>query len=92
MLDLIGGYPHDGAAFIGFFMVDAGRQGKGLGTRLVSDLCEYLSADGYGEVRLGWVSANPQSVRFWHRNGFLETGASYDAGGYTVTVASRTLS
>ena len=36
VLDLILGYPQEGTALIGFFMVDAARQGTGLGSRLVS--------------------------------------------------------
>lgn len=92
VMDLIHGYPHEKAAFIGFFMVDARRQGTGLGTQIISDLCAALRSLGYAEIRLGWVSTNPQSAHFWHKNGFHETGVSYATDGYTVTVASRTIS
>lgn len=91
VLDLIHGYPFETAAFIGFFMVDARRQGRGLGTKIVSDLCAYLESAGYAEVRLGWVSTNPQSAHFWRKNGFSETGAGYDTDGCTVIVAKREL-
>lgn len=45
----------------------------------------------YKAVRLGWVKGNSQSEGFWRRNGFVETGDTYDTGGYTVIVAERDL-
>ena len=52
VLDLILGYPQEGTALIGFFMVDAARQGTGLGSRLVSEAAdeERLRAGGRGPL------------------------------------------
>lgn len=89
VLDLIRAYPREDTAFIGWFMLDALYQGRGLGRRLIGELLTFLKAQGIGEVRLGRVQGNPQSDRFWHACGFAETGDTYDADGYTVIVMSR---
>lgn len=90
-LDLITGYPKPDTAFLGFFMLDASLQGQGLGSSLVCTLFDGLAARGFREIRLGWVDTNPQARAFWHKNGLKETGLSYNAGAYTVVVASREL-
>ncbi len=89
VLDMIPGYPKPEIAFWGFFMLRAGLQGQGRGTALVSELCAALAGLGYRAVRLGWVQSNLRAAHFWKKNGFVETGIRYDAGGYTVVVAQR---
>ncbi len=91
VLDLIDGYPDKNTAFIGFFMTDVSIQHQGIGTKIIQELIQYLKNRFYGQVRLGWVKGNPQSEAFWHKNGFFETGVSYQTGGYTVIVAQRDL-
>ena len=91
VLDLICGYPDAGTAFIGFFMTDDSIQNKGIGSRIISDLCGFLKEEGFSRVRLGYVSANPQAAHFWHKNGFADTGQVYEREGYTVTAAERKL-
>lgn len=91
VLDLIRGYPAEGCAFIGFFMVDASRQGMGIGSRLVSKLLNRLRGSGVFRVRLAYVEGNEQSRRFWERHGFLEADAPIDQGGYKVVPMERRL-
>ena len=91
VMDFIMAYPDEKTAFIGFFMTDASVQNAGVGSGIIDELCRYLKGVGLSAVRLGWVSDNPQAAGFWHKNGFLETGMTYDAGLYTVTVAERPL-
>ena len=91
VLDLIDGFPQPEIAFWGFFMLRAELQGRGLGTELVSGICGALRAQGFRAVRLGWVRGNPQAEHFWKKNGFLETGVSWDTCGYTVVYAEREL-
>lgn len=91
VMDLIDGYPDARTAFIGFFMTEASVQQKGVGSAIISELCKYLYAQRYAEVRLGWVKGNPQSEAFWHKNQFIETGVTYETDGYTVIVAKRKL-
>ena len=94
VLDLILGYPAGEAAFIGFFMTDPAVQIQGIGSAIVGELCQALKKAGFAEVRLGWVKGNPQAEHFWRKNGFRETGITYETGDevpYTVTVARKSL-
>ena len=91
VLDLIAECPDKDTAFIGFFMTDASVQNAGVGSGIVSELMEYLTREGYSRVRLGRVRGNPQPERFWKKNGFCDTGLSYETDGYTVLLQERTL-
>lgn len=91
MMDLILRHPKEDMAFIGWFIVDAKRQGCGLGRRLVGDVLALLRAQGVQEVRLGRISGNPQSERFWLACGFADNGLGYDTDGYHVTVMTKML-
>ena len=50
-----------------------------------------LCSIGILSIRLGWVNGNPQAEHFWHKNGFAETGITYDTGNYIVVVAQKDL-
>ncbi len=91
VLDLISGYPDPETAFIGFFMTGLSLQRQGTGSRIIRELCEALKGMSYREVRLCWVRGNPQAEAFWHKNGFSETGVSYNTDGYTVIVGAKKL-
>lgn len=91
VMDLIDAFPNESTAFIGFFMLNTAVQRQGIGTQIVQELGRYLKTQGYKHIRLGWVKGNNQSESFWHKNGFSETGVSYETGGYTVIVAQRDL-
>ncbi len=91
VMDLIRGYPEPGAAFIGFFMTEAARQGQGLGSQIIEDLCTFLTRQRCPFIRLGWVEGNPQSEHFWHKNGFRETGVVSRQETYTIICAQRNL-
>lgn len=90
-LDLILDYPRKGTAFIGFFMVDAARQGRGTGSALVREVEAALKEADFERVRLGYVETNPQSKAFWEKNGYAPTGIRSDAGAYTVVIMERGL-
>ena len=91
ILDLIVAFPDDKTAFIGFFMTDVSVQNKGMGSKIIKELCDCLCSAGMESVRLAWVEGNPQAEHFWHKNGFIETGDKSDMGEYTVVVAQRDL-
>ena len=91
LLDLILAYPDAQTAFIGFFMTDSAVQKQGVGSEIVKELCDFLRELGFSAVQLGWAQGNPQAERFWHKNGFVETGRIIDAGSYRVAVARRAL-
>lgn len=91
IMDFIAAYPDDKTAFIGFFMTAVSVQNEGIGSKIINELCSYLPGLGFTGVRLGWVKGNPQAEHFWHKNGFTETGDTYDTGNYTVIIAQRFL-
>jgi RimJ/RimL family protein N-acetyltransferase len=69
-MDLIVDFPEEKVAYIGFFMVEAELQGKGIGTEVITDCMEYLKELGYQKVRLAIDEGNPQSHAFWRKNLF----------------------
>ncbi len=91
MMDLIWHHPKEDMAFIGWFMVDASMQGRGLGRQLISEVQAMLAVEGVSEVRLGRVAGNPQSEHFWRLCGFEENGLGYDTDDYSVTVMAKKL-
>ena len=80
ILDLIWDYPVCGTAWIGLFMLDAARQGRGEGTALLGEILQALQERGVLRVRLGVDRGNPQSLAFWTKNGFSQV----DTGRYLV--------
>ena len=91
VLDLIDGYPRPDAAFIGFFMVNADCEGKGVGTALIGEICDALRQTGKTAVRLAIAEDNPQANHFWKKNGFLVQSSVPMDGGWTALVAEKTL-
>lgn len=91
VMDYIRAFPNEQTTFLGFFMVERSVQGQGIGSGIISDLCDCLMKSGVSYIRLGWVKDNPQAEHFWHKNQFKETGVSYETDGYTVIVAQRDL-
>ena len=90
VLDLIEAYPEQDACFIGFFMMNAARQGRGEGSRIIDNLLLYLRAQGFAYVMLGIDKGNPQSTHFWKKNGFAVVKEVEREGG-TLLVAEKTL-
>lgn len=74
VMDLIENYPQPGTAFIGFFAMNTGFQGKGIGTAIISDCADCLTQLGFEKLRLGIDRGNPQSRAFWTKNSFVLTG------------------
>ncbi len=77
VMDLILAYPDEETAFIGFFMTDVRYQRKGIGSKMIREVCACLKASGCKKVRLGVDKGNPQSYAFWVKNQFrvIEEGA-----------------
>ncbi len=70
ILDLITGYPDAESAFIGWFMVDAGRHRQGIGSSIFADVRAALKGLGYRHVSLGAIKRNDEAVEFWKEQGF----------------------
>ena len=71
-------------------MVDGRFSGQGIGSRLVEELLEELKTAGFSRVRLAYQKANPQSTRFWTKNGFQPVEEKPHPYG-TMLVAVRNL-
>lgn len=91
VMDFIDHYPTVKSAFIGFFMTELTLQGHGVGSAIITELCEYLHSLGYESVRLGYVDGNQQSEAFWKKNQFTNTGLRNHTPDYTVIVMNRDL-
>ena len=53
VMDLVNGYPTYDYVYIGFFMMECELQGNGIGSKIVSELLEYLSEQGFQKCQLG---------------------------------------
>ena len=90
VLDLVLGYPDSQTAFLGLLMLDAAYQGRGIGSRILEGVLQSLKPS-FSFVRLGYAKGNPQSERFWHKNGFSPTGSITKAEAYDIIVMQRKL-
>lgn len=91
VMDLILKYPDDATVWIGFFMVNKGVQFQGIGSLIITELCDYLKSEGYASIRLGYAKGNPQSEAFWSKNRFIKTGTEIQADDYVTVVMERKL-
>ncbi len=91
IMDLIFNYPDPRTAFLGLFMVSKEEQGKGTGSKIISECFRYIKNLGYHFIRLGFAKGNPQSEAFWKKNGFVKTGIETDNGSCTVVMMQKNL-
>lgn len=90
VMDFIEAYPDDESVYIGFFMVNSGLQGRGVGSAIIDGAVECFRSTGVRRLRLAIASDNPQANHFWRKNGF-QVVRSADMGGWTALVADRRL-
>lgn len=90
-LDLILCYPNEQTAFIGWFITHKKVQGQGIGTKLILDIEQYLTALGFQSIRLGYVKTNPQSEHFWVKQGFQPTGVVTHTDQYEIVVLQKNI-
>ena len=69
-MDLILSYPMKDVALIGLFMMNVDYQHKGIGSEIISDICNYLKRLKFTKVRIGVDKGNDQSFAFWTKNEF----------------------
>jgi ATP-binding cassette subfamily B protein len=84
LLDLITGYKEPDDAFIGWFIVDAELQGKGIGSSIFADIRAAMQGQGYDCLRLGCIKGNVEAEAFWKSQGFTPNGAEEATERYTV--------
>ncbi len=90
IMDLIDGYPGADTCYIGFFMMNARLQGRGIGSGIIRETCRYLKGAGFSTVCLAIDRDNPQSTHFWKKNGFQVVREVARDGG-ALLVAERAL-
>ena len=71
ILDIIEGYPTENTCYIGLFMVKHELTGKGVGTKIITELCSALAGFGFKAVRLAYGKHYERAVHFWTKNGFV---------------------
>ena len=91
IMDLIAGYPEKNIAYIGFFMTDVSIQKRGIGSEIISEVCDHLRQQGFAFVRLAWVKGNPQAEHFWLKNGFSVMKETTSNVADSVILAERCL-
>ena len=89
VMDLITGYPEKDDAFIGWFMVDAELQGKGIGSQIFADVRAAMKAQNYDKLSLECASCNGEAIDFWSSQGFAITGKEKDRGDYTAVTMEK---
>ena len=89
VLDLICGYPELHDAFIGWFMVDADLQGRGVGSGIFADVRAAMKAQGYTRLQLKCPKASESALSFWEEQGFQPVGHEESNGIYDVIVLAR---
>ncbi|MEV4416966.1 GNAT family N-acetyltransferase [Catellatospora sp. NPDC049609] len=65
-------HPADGLPWIGLLLVDARRQGRGLGRAVAEEVHERLRRHGSPAVRLAVLENNPAGLAFWTALGYAE--------------------
>lgn len=89
-LDVITGYPAEDAAWVGWLILRADRQGEGLGSAIADALWRYLAEAGYARVGLAVLEGNEDARRFWQRQGFRPSGeARQTAMGVVIPMDKR---
>lgn len=88
VMDLITGYPESDDAFIGWLMVDGDMQGRGVGSGIFADVRAAMKAAGYDYLSLGCMAENEEALKFWHGQGFRETGEEQQ-NDYKVVIMGR---
>ncbi|MCM1155093.1 MAG: GNAT family N-acetyltransferase [Roseburia sp.] len=91
VMDLIMAYPDKETAFIGFFMMNMDMQGKGIGSKIIEEACDYLK-EQFSFIRLGVVEGNKQAEHFWRKNGFVPTGQITQTKEYRIVGMKKALS
>ena len=90
VMEWIDGYPDDKTAYIGFFMMNMDFQGKGIGSKIIAEVCECLRGQ-FSRVRLAYVKGNEQSEHFWLKNRFEKIGVEKEIESYIVVAMERRL-
>jgi len=84
-------HPDEPHPWIGLLIVAGDRQRQGLGAEAASAIERELGAEGWSEVRLGVLKANPDARRFWERLGYVVVDERLDNDKRPVWVMRKAL-
>ncbi|MBV1774286.1 GNAT family N-acetyltransferase [Burkholderiaceae bacterium DAT-1] len=71
VVDLLQGFPDDQTCYIGLLLLAESHQGKGLGTRVLTQICTQASHWQLSQLRLAVIETNLPALNFWRRAGFV---------------------
>ncbi len=71
VLDYLEGYPQNGIAFIGLFMLANEVHGKGIGKKMIQAFIESAKQNKFNEIKLGCFETNEVGHLFWSKMGFV---------------------
>ncbi|WP_039657434.1 GNAT family N-acetyltransferase [Clostridium tyrobutyricum] len=91
VLELVFAYPDDDTVLIGFFMVNASKQGQGIGSSIIKDASMLIKRKGYVNIVIGYAEGNVQSREFWKKNMFIETDEIDDYGDIKIVTMLKLL-
>ena len=89
ILDLITGYPENGDAFIGWFMVDAEQQGQGIGSQIIADVRAAMKSQGYDHLSVACLRDNTEAIAFWKGQGFHASGKEIEQDNRLADIMER---
>jgi GNAT superfamily N-acetyltransferase len=78
--------PRGDRAHLGLISVDPARQGKGLGSALMSAVEAHCRQAGFREMELRFINHRSELERFYARLGFLPTGVTESVPNHRVKV------
>ena len=84
-------HPPAGCPWIGLMLIDARWQGQGIGAEASRLIDAMLAGEGWTEVQLGVLRANPRAKAFWERQGYHVIGEKEDQDKRPVWVMSKSL-
>ena len=91
ILDLITNYPNENSAYIGLFMINKSIQNKGIGSKIIEELCNTLKNQGFNNIELAYIEDNIEAKNFWLKNKFLHNNKSYELDNYNVVCMFKKL-
>lgn len=95
MTEEVAGWPDAATLMLGLVLLRPDARGAGLGSELLDTLEDGWLAEGFERVRVGVVSVNEGSLRFWRGRGYDEVRRVMrddDPRPYEIVVLERSLS
>lgn len=77
--------------WIGLLLIDGARQGGGLGAAAADLLEQQLVEEGWTDVRISVLGANPRALAFWQRRGYTAYDHRRDTEGRLGTLLAKAL-